>query len=142
MRILAVDPGERYLGVAVCDPTGTVARPLTTIDHVSRVADAERIGALAQEQGAELVIIGCALDANGRPGAQARHAQRLAEAVQHAASLPVALHDESFSSLAAGQAMRASGKNRRARREQIHAVSAAAILQSYLDAHPRETPPD
>ncbi|MGH2521016.1 MAG: RuvX/YqgF family protein, partial [Anaerolineales bacterium] len=86
---------------------------------------------------------GLALNAEGEVGPQARRAERLAEAIRALTSLPVILHDESFSTQAATEALRASrgspsggGKGRRKRREQIHAVAAAAILQSYLDAHP------
>lgn len=134
MRILAVDPGERHLGLAVSDPSGLIDRPLTTLTHQSRAADAERIAAVAAEQAAALILIGYALDAEGRPGPQARHAEKLAEAVRARTTLPVIMHDESYSSLTAEAAMRAAGRKRKARRQDIHGVAAAAILQSYLDA--------
>ena len=136
MRILGVDPGEKKIGLALSDPTGLVARPLTTLMHTSRDDDAAHIAALAAEHQAEMILIGHALDAAGEPGPQARRAERLAEAIRQHTALPVDLHDESYSTQAADQAMRASGKNRRARREQVHAVAAAALLQSYLDGHP------
>ena len=136
MRILGVDPGEKKIGLALSDPTGLVARPLTTLTHTSRDDDAAHVAALAAEHRAEMILIGHALDAAGEPGPQARRAERLAEAIRQHTALPVDLHDESYSTQAAHQAMRASGKNRRARREQVHAVAAAALLQSYLDAHP------
>jgi putative Holliday junction resolvase len=141
VRILAVDPGERYLGLALSDPSGTVARPLATLLHRSRAADAEHIAATAETEAAELILIGYALNSEGEPGPQARHAERLAAAVQARTSRPVRLHDESFSSAAAEAAMRAAGRRRKARRDDIHAVAAAAILQSYLDANPGEAPP-
>jgi len=138
MRILAIDPGERHLGVAVCDPTGVVARPLTTFAHTARAQDAAHIVLLATEQEAEMILIGVALDAHGQMGPQARHAQRLVEAIQTLTPLPVILHDESHSSQTAQANLLAAGKKRRARREalrgHIHAVAAATILQSYLDA--------
>ena len=136
MRILALDPGEKKIGVALSDPTGLVARPLTTLLHTSRDADAARIAALVGEHQAELILIGLALDASEQRGPQARRAERLAEAIRQQTSVPVILHDESYSTQAAQDVMRAAGKKRRARREQVHAVAAAALLQSYLDAHP------
>jgi putative Holliday junction resolvase len=136
MRILGVDPGEKKIGLALSDPTGLVARPLTTLDHQSRDEDAVRIAALATGHQAEMILIGHALDASGQPGPQARRAERLADAIRQHTHLPVNLHDESYSTQAAQAAMVASGKKRRARREQVHAVAAAALLQSYLDAHP------
>jgi putative Holliday junction resolvase len=136
LRILAVDPGEKKIGLALSDPTGLVARPLATLEHVSRDDDAAHIAALAAEHQAEMILIGHALDADDRPGAQARRAERLAEAVRQHTPLPVILHDESHSTQTAQAAMLAAGKKRRDRREQVHAVAAAALLQSYLDAHP------
>ena len=141
MRALGVDPGEKHLGLAVSDDTGLVARPLATLRHVSRAEDAARIAAEAQAQGAGLIAIGYALDSDGQPGPQARHAEKLAEALRALTAVPVVLHDESFSSQEAAEGMRAAGKKRRARREQIHAAAAAALLQSYLDEHARQTPP-
>lgn len=140
MRLLAVDPGERHIGVAISDPSGTIARPLATLRHTARAADAEAIVRLAQENEAEGIVMGWALDANGQAGPQARHAERLAEALRAVTPLPVTLHDESGSSQFAQSAMLASGKKRRDRQAQIHAVAAAAILQSYLDANPPTTP--
>jgi putative Holliday junction resolvase len=141
VRALGVDPGEKYLGVAVSDETGLLARPLTTLRHVARAVDAGLIAALAEEQGAATIVVGYALNSDGEPGPQARHAERLAEALRQQTALPVVLHDESFSSQQAAEFLRAGGKKRRDRREQIHAAAAATLLQSYLDGHTREAPP-
>jgi len=141
VRVLAIDPGARHIGVALSDPSGTVARPLTTFGHKARAADAARIAALAAEHEAELVLIGMALDSEGEPGAAARHAENLAAAVRQHTTIPVQLHDESFTTQTAQRSLRDAGKRRRARREQIHAVAAAALLQGYLDGHSGETPP-
>ncbi len=144
MRILAVDPGEKKIGLAISDPVGIAARPLDTFDHRSRTADAARIAALAAEHGAGLILVGLALevgaggDATGTAGPAARHAERLAEAIREQTALPVRLYDESLSTQIAHAAMLLSGRKRSARRAQIHAASAAAILQSYLDAHSSE----
>jgi putative holliday junction resolvase len=140
MRVMAVDPGERYLGIAISDEGGMLSRPLTTLKHVSRDVDAAKIAALAAEQTVRLIVIGFALDSDGRLGPQARHSEKLANAVRGHTALPVVLHDESFSSQDAEATLRALGKNRQARRDQIHAAAAASILQSYLDGHPPEAP--
>lgn len=136
MRLLAVDPGEKHIGVAVSDPSGIIARPLMTLAHESRVKDAERLVRLARDHDAEGIVLGLALNVNGETGPQARRAERLAEALRALTDLPIIPHDESYSSTAAQTLMLASGKKRRQRREQIHAVAAAALLQSYLDANP------
>ena len=97
--------------------------------------------ALAGEHAAEAIVIGYALAGDGRPGPQARHAEKLAQAVRALTALPVHLHDESYSSQEAQASFRAAGKKRRDQQTQIHAAAAATILQSYLDANSRETPP-
>jgi putative Holliday junction resolvase len=141
VRVLAVDPGQKHLGLAISDPTGTLARPLASLKHVSRTEDAQRIASVAAAEAVELVLIGYPLDSEGLPGLAARQAENLAEAVRLVTPLPVKLIDESFSSQAAEEALRQAGKSRRDRRQQVHSVAAAAILQSYLDGHPHETPP-
>jgi putative Holliday junction resolvase len=141
MRWLAVDPGDRYIGVAVSDPAGLFARPLTTLLHEARARDAGRLAALAEEHGVDGILVGQALDDEGEAGPQARKSARLAEALRASTSRPVLLVDESGSSRAAQALLLAAGKKRRARREQEHAAAAAALLQSFRDAHPSETPP-
>lgn len=140
-RWLAVDPGDKHIGLAVSDPLGLIARPLTTLSHIARARDAERIVQLAVENEAGGIVVGQALDAEGEVGPAARKAERLAEALRALTQLPVVLFDESLSSQAARTLLRAAGKSRRDRREQEHAAAAAALLQGFLDAHPPETPP-
>src|SRR4030042_516594 len=81
MRILAIDPGEKRIGVAICDPTGTIASPLTVIKHVSRLIDAAAIADLAIQNQAGMIIIGKSLDDDGFPTPASRRADRLAEAI-------------------------------------------------------------
>jgi putative holliday junction resolvase len=138
MRILAVDPGEKKIGLAISDPVGIAARPLVTLDHTARMEDAARIVAVALEHDVQKIVVGLALEANGQMGPAARHAERLVAALRELTPLPVVLHDESLSTQIAHDAMLASGRRQHARREAIHAASAAAILQSYLDAHSSE----
>lgn len=138
-RILAVDPGEKRLGIALSDPTGTLARPLMVIRHVSRMVDAAQIAGLAVEHGAERIVIGVALDDDGHPTPQSRHAERLADAVRQQTSLPVELWDESGSTQAARETRLSMGVSRRKRSGHLDEVAAAIILQSYLDAHSEGT---
>ncbi len=134
-RILAIDPGEKRIGVAVSDPTGTIANPLGVIQHVSRLVDAAEIARQAQEQGAILIVIGQALDEEGEEGPAARKARRLAEAVQSQTVLPVELWDESGSTLEALSAQWLLGLKRVKRKSHADELAATIILQSYLDAH-------
>ena len=139
-RVLAVDPGEKRLGIAISDPTGTIARPLQVLKHVSRAVDAALIASLAAEQEAVRIIVGTALDDEGNPTPQARHAERLAEAIRQQTSLPVELWDESGSTQAARSARIAMGVSRRKRSGHLDDIAATVILQTYLDAHDRTEP--
>lgn len=134
MRVLAVDPGDARIGLALSNPSGTLARPLTIIEHTARDADAARIVALAAEHAAEAIIVGEPLDTDGRPTPQARKARRLAAAIREHTEIPVVLWDESGSSQAAQEARFASGIGKQGRQAPVDAEAAAVILQSYLDA--------
>jgi putative Holliday junction resolvase len=133
MRILAIDPGSKHLGVAISDPTGTLARPLEVIRHTSRMEDSQRIAALAAEHQAELILIGQSLDEEGIPTLEGRRAARLAKAIQSLTPIPVLLWDESFSTSTARQARIAQGVPKKKRRVHLDDAAAAIILQSYLD---------
>jgi putative holliday junction resolvase len=135
MRILAVDPGEKRLGIAISDPSGTIANPLTVLAHVSRLLDAATIARLALDNQAGLIVIGQALDEEGQPTPEGRRAERLAEAVQGQTDLPVVLWDESGSTLSARSARLAMGVSRRKRGGHLDDIAATVILQSYLDDH-------
>jgi len=134
-RVLAVDPGDKHLGIAISDPTGTVANPCMVVGHVSRPIDAGRIANLANERGAELIIIGQALGEDGEVGPAARKAQRLADAIQQQTTIPVKLWDESGSTVEARAARREMGVKRRKRGGHLDELAAVIILQNYLDAH-------
>ncbi|NLG72521.1 MAG: Holliday junction resolvase RuvX [Chloroflexi bacterium] len=139
MRILAVDPGEKRLGIAISDPTATIASPLTVLKHVSRAEDAAAIVRLAVEHSAGMIIVGTALDDEGEETLQSRKAARLAEVIRTLTDLPVALWDESGSTQEARAARLAMGVSRKKRRGHMDDLAAAVILQSYLDARDRDS---
>jgi putative Holliday junction resolvase len=134
MRILAVDPGSKNIGVAISDPTGTIANPLTILKHVSREIDAGVINRLAAEHGAERIIVGQSLDENGVPTFEGRQATRLAAEIRTQTKLQVALWDESFSTREAQAARRKIGSIRKKRTGHLDDLAATVILQSYLDS--------
>ncbi len=134
MRILAVDPGEKHIGIALSDPTGTIATPLTVIQHVSRLLDAASIANLANQYEAGLIVVGKSFDEEGMPTPQSRRADRLAEVIHQQSEIPLIMWDESFSTLAARLARIEMGTTRRKRRGHMDELAAAVILQSYLDS--------
>ncbi len=134
-RILAVDPGDKRLGISISDPTGTIANPFTVIQHVSRKADAREIVKIATEKEVVRIVIGWALDSDGYPGPQARKAQRLASVISEQTAIPVELWDESGSTQMARSAqVKMMSRKKRRRNDTIDSLAATIILQSYLDA--------
>jgi putative Holliday junction resolvase len=124
--VLSVDPGEVRIGLAISDPTRTIARPLEVMRHSSRAADALAILDRAARHGAGAIVIGVALNSVGEVGPQARRGLRLAEAIRQQTSLPVETWDESGST----QAARRGGRDD----PMLDARAAAVILQEYLNA--------
>lgn len=133
-RIMAIDPGEKRLGVAISDPTGTIATPCKVIPHVSRIVDAAAIAQLAVELAVEVIVVGQALDSEGNPGPAARHSARLAEAIASQTQIAVVLWDESDSTDIAVHARLEMGTTRENRRGHLDEIAATVILQSYLEA--------
>jgi putative Holliday junction resolvase len=134
MRILAVDPGSQNIGIALSDPTGTIASPLTIIKHVSRAVNAGAIVGLAEKHEAGKIVVGQSLDEGGQPTFEGRRAARLAAEVKSQCDIPVVLWDESFSTNEARQAQIAIGSPRRKRKGHLDDLAASVILQSFLDA--------
>jgi putative pre-16S rRNA nuclease len=134
MRMLAVDPGEKNIGIALSDPTGTIANPLTILQHISRPIDAATIAQIAQEHGVSRIIVGQALDENNQQTPQSRKSIRLAGAIRSQTDITVVLWDESSSTQAVKQALIQSGASRSRRRGHHDALAATYLLQTYLDS--------
>jgi putative Holliday junction resolvase len=147
MKLLALDVGERRIGVAVSDPLGLIASPLAVVERASKVEDFAEIGRLARENEAGALIVGHPLDEDGQAGPQARYVERYTATLEAALhdqglDLPVIFWDERMSTRRAEEAMIVSGRRARERRARIDAVAAAVILQDYLDAQrPPTVPP-
>jgi putative Holliday junction resolvase len=136
MRILAVDPGSKRIGLAISDPTGTIANPLTVVLHVARLVDAAAVAEMAASCAAGLIVIGQSFDDDGNPSFEGRRSLRFAEALKTQTGIPVILWDESFTTQAARLARIQMGAARKNRSGHIDDLAATALLQSYLDANP------
>lgn len=135
MRLLGIDPGEKRIGVAISDETATLARPLQILTHTARLADAALIAQIAAEHNVARIIVGQSFGTDGKPNVSGRRAARLAAAIRTQTGIPVELWDEDFTTADTIQARQALGIRNR-RDAHIDDRAAAAILQSYLDAHP------
>jgi putative Holliday junction resolvase len=141
-RVLALDVGERRVGIAVSDDTQTLARSLTVLHRRSKAQDFEALARLAREQAATALVVGLPLAPDGHEGQQAGRIRRYAAALGEALAaqgldVPIVFHDESLSTVTAAEVMIAAGRKRRHRRRHIDATAAAVILQDYLDVKVR-----
>ena len=96
MKVLALDYGAARTGVAVSDPTGTVARPLGVVERAASSEGIGRILELARAEEAEEIVVGVPLTLRGRHGVQAEETERFLERLRGASAIPVALFDERF----------------------------------------------
>ncbi|MGC9467653.1 MAG: Holliday junction resolvase RuvX [Anaerolineae bacterium] len=133
MRYLALDLGDRHIGVAISDTLGMIARPLEVFDRTSREADFRHIDQLIDDHRVDALVVGLPLNMDGTEGPQADWVKDYTGALAEEVSIPVQLWDERLSTEEAKDIMRAQGKA--PDREWIDAVAAAVILQSYLNAH-------
>ncbi|GHU46432.1 putative pre-16S rRNA nuclease [Clostridia bacterium] len=136
MRILSVDYGDRYTGVAVCDEGEVIASPLCVICDKILQSCAEKTAALVTAESAGLIVVGNPLNMDGTEGFRSRKSVRFANTVRELVTVPVILHDERGSTLDAGELLEETGrrkKNRHGKVKNIDAAAAAVILKSYLD---------
>ena len=123
MKVLALDYGSARTGVAVSDPTGTVARPLEVVREAATEAGLARLVELAREENVERIIVGLPITLRGEHGAQAEETDRFVELLRAATDLPVESFDERFTTKLADASD--------AKAEQ-DSVAAAHLLTSYL----------
>ena len=135
MRVLAVDHGEKRIGLAISDETAAIANPLKVVEHVSRVIDAAQVADLAAQNNVALIVIGQSFDDDGNPNPAGRRAGRFADELKNQTSIPIELWDESFSTQDARAARIQLGVSRKKRAGHQDVFAAVVILQSYLEAH-------
>ncbi|MBX3035386.1 MAG: Holliday junction resolvase RuvX [Anaerolineales bacterium] len=134
MRILSIDHGEKRIGLAISDLTGTIANPLSVIKHVSRIIDAAQIAEIANQNEVELIIIGQSYDEEGKPNMAGRRAGRFADELKNQTQIPIEMVDESFSTQIARKARIELGVSRKKRAGHQDEYAAVVILQSYLES--------
>ena len=124
MKVVALDYGRARTGVAVSDPTGTLARPLGVVEGAATDAGLARVAKLVRAEGAEEVVVGMPLTLRGEHGEQARETQAFVEALRAAVDVPVETFDERFTTTLAEQGGNGAPADARA---------AAHLLSGYLE---------
>jgi putative Holliday junction resolvase len=125
VKVLALDYGSARTGVAVSDPTGTLARPIGVIEHAGTEAGLEKLVGLIESEGAERVVVGMPLTLRGEVGEQARETERFVDQLRRAVEVPVEGFDERFTTDLAEQ-------DPGSRNLPPDARAAAHLLTSYL----------
>jgi putative pre-16S rRNA nuclease len=123
VKVLALDYGAARTGVAVSDPTGTIARPLGIVARAASEAGVAEVLAIAKQEGAERIVVGLPLTLRGEQGSQATETRRFVDVLRAATDLPVDTFDERFTTRLA----RANGGG-----VPEDAAAAAHLLTSYL----------
>ncbi len=139
-RALGLDLGARRIGVALSDSAGTLATPYEVVSRSGdRERDHRRIAALADEAGAEVVVVGLPLSLDGTVGPAARTVLDEVDELRGRLGVRVVVWDERLSTVEAERSLRAGGVKGRARRRVVDQLAATVILQAWLDAG---EPPD
>ena len=123
MRVLALDHGSARCGAAISDPSGTLATPLRAVERPDTKNGLAAVARLAEESGAERIVVGLPLTLAGEEGQQALKARTFAERLAGKVSIPVALHDERMTTRLAERTGGQGDADSRA---------AAHLLESYL----------
>ena len=124
MKVLALDYGSARTGVAVSDPTGTLARPLGVVEGAATESGLAEVARLAREQEVERIVVGLPLTLRGERGEQAVESERFVEALRGVVAVPVELYDERFTTNLAQQTAGAAPED---------ALAAAHLLSTYLE---------
>ncbi|HXZ56580.1 MAG TPA: Holliday junction resolvase RuvX [Gaiellaceae bacterium] len=130
MKVVAIDYGAARTGVAVSDPTGTIARPLGVVERAGSEAGLARLAELIRTEAAERVVVGLPLTLRGERGAQALETEAFLEALRSAIDVPVESFDERFTTRLARTG---PGDSPSALSEPDDARAAAHLLSSYLE---------
>lgn len=139
MRIIALDVGDKTIGVAVSDELGLTAQGVEVIRRTGVVNDFKRLAELIESYEAGTILIGLPKNMNGTIGPRGELVQQFAERIKAAfPNQKVILWDERLSTVAAERALISADVSRAKRRKVIDKMAAVFILQGYLDSLPRQ----
>lgn len=137
MRILALDMGEKRIGVAISDELGWTAQGLPTLKRQTKDRDTCAIANIVEEKCVTEIVVGMPVSLDGSLGKKAREVAGFVEDLKRRVKLPVKVWDERFTSVQAERVMLEADLSRKKRKKKIDQISAQLILQSYLDAESR-----
>ncbi len=132
-RIMGLDVGDRKIGVALSDPGGILASPLTIIDRVDEGKDINTILEIINQRQVEKIIVGLPRSMDGSIGEQARKVEAFVQLLSQQTRLPIEFRDERLTTVSARRLMQAASTRKSKKKARDDAIAAALILQGYLD---------
>jgi len=137
-RVLGIDVGGRRIGLAISDPSRTLARPLATIRIASRRDAVDRVvqevaRLMREEDGLDAIVVGVPRRLDGSASDETRHVEAFIEALRQSTTVPIAREDERLTSREAESRLAEHQRDWRVRKLKLDAAAAAVILQDYLD---------
>lgn len=133
MRVMGLDVGDKYIGVALSDPTGRFARPLSAVARVGLERDIAALLRLAEENEAKKIVVGLPRSLSGALGPQAQKVQRFAQALHRRTPIPIVYWDERLTTVEAKRLLAdLTGRGPR-QKGALDTAAATIILQNYLN---------
>jgi putative Holliday junction resolvase len=132
MKTLAIDFGERRVGLAISDPSGSLALPLDTLERINDAETIDRIADLARAEEVERIVIGEPRALDGSRGSAARRIAGFAAKLGRRSGLPVVLRDEALTTHQARERLRAAGIDPRRHPGRLDAIAAQVLLEEFL----------
>jgi putative Holliday junction resolvase len=137
MRVLALDVGERRIGVAMSDSLGITAQRLPMLNRRGDRRDHEAVASLVQQHGVTTVVVGLPLTMRGEQGPQAKKVLEFVQDLRRQLTVPIQLVDERLTTVQGARALAEAGTSSRKRKQTIDGVAAQLILQQFLDMQGR-----
>ncbi|MCP5097253.1 MAG: Holliday junction resolvase RuvX [Chloroflexi bacterium] len=134
-RVMALDLGEKRIGVAISDPTRTIAQAYSVVQRTSRKADYAEYGRIIEKEQITLLVVGLPVTLGGNESEKTKWVRHYTAELEQHISIPTAFWDEALTTVQATASLRKMGKKGKKARQKVDAVAATLILQNYLDAH-------
>jgi putative Holliday junction resolvase len=134
-KVLAIDLGEKRIGLAICDETRTIAAGYEVLRRKSRREDFEHYAKIIEAEAITLIVMGLPITLDGEEGQRATWVRDYAAELRETIPVPLEFWDERFSTKQAKASLQARGKRGKQIKDRVDAVAAAFILQDYLDVH-------
>lgn len=139
MRILGIDYGDARIGLALSDPTETLASALPPLEAKSMRKSIDEVATIAKQNQVGLLVVGLPLNMNGSEGPQAAKVRAFAVNLEKVSSVPVVMKDERLTTVMVTRAFDETGVKKSKRLSLVDSASAQVILQNYLDGKKRES---